>query len=129
MDHCHEILMNSPYPEDFLEKVLSTVSIDLEPPYDETAILVVSLGSVGYVENIELKSLSSSTIEAAFQLFIEAPPSLPRAPSDVQRARYGRWSFRASPMLSLAQNSKGRFTTLEPFRPLPTSHGALRGSP
>lgn len=92
IDHCREILMHSPYAETFVETVLSTVSIDLEPPYDETAVLMVSLGPVGYVEKLELKSVSSSTIEAPFQLFVEAPPSLPVAPLDV-RGCLGMWPF------------------------------------
>jgi hypothetical protein len=82
--HCRDVLIHSSYIETFIETVVSTVSVDLEPPYDETAVLIVSLGPVGYVESLELKSVSSSIIEAPFQLFVEAPPSLPVAPRDVR---------------------------------------------
>jgi hypothetical protein len=80
---CQEVLLHTPYTADFIDTVVSALNLDLEPPYDESAILMVTLGPVGFVEELALKSVSSPILEAPFQLLIAAPPAFPRAPRDV----------------------------------------------
>lgn len=85
LEHCTDVLSHSPYYDALLGRIQNAVQVGLEPPYDETVSLSIRLDPVGFVEAIELRSVSNPAIEAPFALFAEAPPPLPRAPDDVRR--------------------------------------------
>jgi len=84
LDQCGDVLAHSPWAQALGARIRDAVRVDLEPPYDETARLVIRLGPAGYVDWIALRSVSDPALEAPFELMIAAPPALPRAPVDVR---------------------------------------------